>query len=526
MEGVYLAALLPEIRALVEGKRCLNVISPSPRRLGLSFRNGSLVLDWTPGEALITWEIDVPDSIIKLPVWEEHVEGSLVKEVSQVGVDRILVIKLEKKTPYSEKLELKLIFEAVGRNTNVILVRLEDQKILACSRRVTSSMSRIRTILPGEKYTFPPSSGMVIKEWNGTQAMSELDDTRSICKIFSTLEGVGPVTARAIVHQAEKESIPIYKIVGRIADSIQKGLFHPWMGPDGPLPLEIGPGRSLDNAFEGLQENAGKKNSFAAAKNSYLKSLQNELTSLNRKLTRMKNAMSELIQGSTYRKWAELLVASGDTRTKGKSSILLRDWDEKVTEIPLKPARTVMENAQRYFRKARNADRESRELDSRIKISTLKLTALVALMENVEKLENFESLPGKPFPKTGKKKQDSQNFESAVLDHGWRCLAGKNARQNETITFSIAKRGDIWFHARGTGGSHVLLKRDGKTGNPPRKVLIKAASIAARRSRSTGNRFVPVDYTNVCYVRRKKGGKRGEVIYTREKTIFVDLETE
>ena len=87
----------------------------------------------------------------------------------------------------------------------------------------------------------------------------------------------------------------------------------------------------------------------------------------------------------------------------------------------------------------------------------------------------------------------------------------------------IGKRGDYWFHARGIPGAHVVLKLDGRVDNPSAEVILEAA-VAAARGSGVSSGVVPVDYTRVQYVSRIRKGKPGQVIYKREKTIFVDLD--
>ncbi|MCK5842836.1 MAG: DUF814 domain-containing protein, partial [Candidatus Sabulitectum sp.] len=107
-----------------------------------------------------------------------------------------------------------------------------------------------------------------------------------------------------------------------------------------------------------------------------------------------------------------------------------------------------------------------------------------------------------------------------ILEGGWRCLVGRNAKQNDNLTFKIAGREDIWLHARGVAGAHVILKRDGRADNPSTAAMDQAAHIAAKHS--TTNGVVPVDWTLAKYVRRMRGGGPGQVVYVREKTLFAE----
>jgi predicted ribosome quality control (RQC) complex YloA/Tae2 family protein len=101
---------------------------------------------------------------------------------------------------------------------------------------------------------------------------------------------------------------------------------------------------------------------------------------------------------------------------------------------------------------------------------------------------------------------------------GFTILIGKNSRQNEEVTFHQASAHDIWLHARGVPGSHVIVKAAGR--EVPHSTVEQAASLAAYYSQARGSTNVPVDYTLQRHVRHMKGGGPGMVIYERERTIY------
>jgi len=102
---------------------------------------------------------------------------------------------------------------------------------------------------------------------------------------------------------------------------------------------------------------------------------------------------------------------------------------------------------------------------------------------------------------------------------GLEVLVGRSARQNEVVTFDLSSSGDLWFHARGMPGSHVVLKTGGRS--PSNASVESAAALAAYYSRGRGGTTVPVDVVPVRNVRRVKGGKPGLVRVSGETTINV-----
>ena len=110
-------------------------------------------------------------------------------------------------------------------------------------------------------------------------------------------------------------------------------------------------------------------------------------------------------------------------------------------------------------------------------------------------------------------------FKEAVSPSGFKTLIGKNNRQNDYITCSLAAKGDMWFHTKNIPGSHVVVM----CGNSELtdEDIIFAATLAAENSGAATSAQVPVDYTPIKYVKKPNGAKPGMVIYTTNNTVFV-----
>ena len=100
-------------------------------------------------------------------------------------------------------------------------------------------------------------------------------------------------------------------------------------------------------------------------------------------------------------------------------------------------------------------------------------------------------------------------------------LVGKNNLQNDKLTFT-AEPGETWLHAKDMPGSHVIIPGDA----PDDETLLFAARVAAKYSKGGTGSHVPVDYTLRKYVKKPSGAKPGFVIYTHQRTLYVDPITE
>jgi predicted ribosome quality control (RQC) complex YloA/Tae2 family protein len=527
LEGVFLSALVPLLRDLLTGEECCGVGVPVKGGIGLEFEKGILVLCGRPDSPGIWWQKDhVEMSRPSSPAWEQHLTGSTVENVCQQGADRVLEIEFASRKLYGGS-STRLVFEATGRNSNIILVRRDDDRILACLRKVGSNESRYRTIAPGQRYVPPPSSGLRPGHWTDSADLTkalENDPVPSI--LYRRLEGVGPATAGAILKEADSRGVPVMEIVAELESALLGEDFRPWSGVDGKLPVSIGPGEPIGDPL--AQENDDRPRNIRKDRlETWCGIVNGRLRKLRLRLSKVEKALEDLVSPEELRIWGGLLLSRSDISRKGMSSITLKDWEGVDRVIPLKRSRSLKDNAERFFRKATNAVRERRSLEERRTGTVAEIDKLEKLLKktaelSVEELDRL--LKEYDSPETGSKGREGRNIPMKVLGDGWRCFIGRNARENEEVTFRLGKRNDLWFHARGLPGAHVLLKLDGRDQNPPGRIMMEAAAEAARRS-GVRSGVVPVDYTRVQYVNRMKKGKPGQVVYSREKTIFIDLDS-
>lgn len=524
MEGVFLSARVPPLAELILGRSCEKVGMPVQGGLGMVFANGMLVLCARPDSSGLWWETPLRMAETESPEWGRHMQGAEVTAVRQQGADRVLEIFLRSRLLYGSS-DVKVVFEATGRNANLILVRLDDDRILACRRKVTSDRSRYRTVAPGQLYRPPPPSGLPPGRWTDDPEFREaLSRDPSPDVLYRSLEGVGPVTARAVLREAQRRDVPVMTVVGELEEALLKRDFHPWEGPEGPLPIRLGRGRPIEDPLQPGPETEPR--SIRDHRLELWRSiLRNRLSLLRNRLHKVETALEGLVPPEEYRTWGNLLISLKDSSRKGLEEIELTDWEGGTHRIPLKPARSLRSNAARFFRKASNTGRERESLESRRHLTLEEIQSLESSLESSAELgvEKLDTLIRRHRRTEGKGKGDERSIPRKVLSGGWRCFIGRNARENEEVTFRIGKRGDLWFHARGIPGAHVVLKMDGRKDNPPGGVMREAALEAARGSGASSG-VIPVDYTGVQYVNRMRKGKPGQVVYTREKTIFVDMD--
>jgi predicted ribosome quality control (RQC) complex YloA/Tae2 family protein len=207
---------------------------------------------------------------------------------------------------------------------------------------------------------------------------------------------------------------------------------------------------------------------------------------------------------------------------------------EEFISIKLDPRISIQENAGKYFEKYKNIsgmkenlklkkDTYTRELDFWKK--TYAEAEKIDSLKKAEKLEQLledKHLLQRENIKKKKIRLDTSSFNRLLIDQQWEILIGKNARNNDLLTFKFSNKHDIWLHAQGVTGSHVVIHLADKNHKPPQKVIEQAAAVAAYFSAAKNSSTVPVNFTEVRYVRKPRKALPGAVLMTQAKTIFVE----
>ncbi len=221
---------------------------------------------------------------------------------------------------------------------------------------------------------------------------------------------------------------------------------------------------------------------------------------------------------------------------KGQSTVSLPNIflnDAEKVKIKLNPAKSAYENAKIYFEKYK--DSEVRDTQLKIKIDTIdqelsEIQGVVAQLEgkpSPRKLEKIiQDLQYRHLiqPEDNVKKSDTTfiySFNRLLLEKKWEVLIGKNAANNDLLTFKFSRKFDLWFHAQSVSGSHVVIRLPNRNEHPPQSVIQDVACIAAYHSTARHSGSVPVNYTEVRYVRKPRKALPGQVLISNEKTLFV-----
>jgi predicted ribosome quality control (RQC) complex YloA/Tae2 family protein len=236
---------------------------------------------------------------------------------------------------------------------------------------------------------------------------------------------------------------------------------------------------------------------------------------------------AESSRADTYEHTGSLLMANLSCMKKGDKNVVL-DGEKIILDVKLPP----VHNAQRYFERAKRsrlaAQQAIRRLDSLRGEIALgeKLLSKLADVTTSEEVKQFMLDQAEDLERFGigekSEKRSQLPFRIFTVDGGFEVWAGKSSENNDLLTLRHAKPNDLWFHARGSSGSHVLLKIGSGKGEPSKKAREQAAGIAAYYSKMKNAKVVPVAMTEKKYVRKPKGAPPGTVVLEREKVIFAE----
>jgi len=260
------------------------------------------------------------------------------------------------------------------------------------------------------------------------------------------------------------------------------------------------------------------------------KDIRTEIKRIARTRRNLEEELEEARGANDIRRKGELILAHMSGITKGQTSITARTSEgagRDELHISLQPHLTPAANAAAYFKRAKKLEKKLAFLPGRIE----RLAAQESRLR--EKLER--ALSGGPLPQGIKRSGPAQRREGKpsrwptgisprhfVSSDGWTMYVGRNNKENDYITFVLARPDDFWFHAQGTAGSHVILRREGRKSRPSKRCLEETASVAAHFSKARTSQTVPVVYTEKRYVRKPRKAKAGAALYSNEKTLLVN----
>jgi predicted ribosome quality control (RQC) complex YloA/Tae2 family protein len=259
---------------------------------------------------------------------------------------------------------------------------------------------------------------------------------------------------------------------------------------------------------------------FASTKQQLLSKYIAEANKLEVLLQKTKQGLESKQTETSSEEIANIIMANMHLiPAKAKQVELFDFYHQKQLVVKLKEDMNPQQNAAYYYRKHKNGNLEVNLLKQKLQTSEERLFVIQKLISDIEKASTYREL--KPFlPKEKEKKQIAMPFRQFECD-GFLIWVGKSAANNDELTLRHSHKNDLWLHAKDVTGSHVLVKW--KAGKEfPKKVIERAAQLAAYYSKLKGSGWVPVSYTLKKFVRKPKGSEPGQVLVDKEEVVMVE----
>ncbi|HML24697.1 MAG TPA: NFACT RNA binding domain-containing protein [Aggregatilinea sp.] len=478
-----------------------------------------------------------------------YVEGARIEAVRQPAWERVIVFEMDGPEGVFE-----LIAEPMERRANLLLVR-DDGIIVDCARRVGPQENRVRISLPNRPYEPPPPQKT--KRDPGSLALTLLGDMLDVAPgeqarqvLTRHLLGFSPLVAREAVFRAtgstttraaDTSARTLLNVIEDLFGAFGAGQWEPGNAIqdeqvdafaayrlthlDGWTPVA-----SISEALERFYGPMVGEGAYAAAKQPVQAAIVEAKERVSKKLESLRRSLQDDAALEHLRQSGELLLAYQYTLTRGQTELRAQyEVDGPELVIELDPSMSPLDNAQRYFEKYDKAKRAREGVPQLVEAAEQELAYLEQLESDLALASNWpeigevqEALQAGGYWR-GKRVAQPGGGKSGPLkvaaDDGFVIWVGRNSRQNDAVTFDKGTAEDLWLHARGVPGAHVIIKSAGR--DVPDGVLRRAASLAAFYSQARTEARVLVDVTQRKHVRKIKGGKPGMVTYRNESPVEV-----
>ena len=532
IDGCFIHYLTTELNKEILNFKINKIYQPAPLEIVLQLRgknetglivNKQLLISSKldhPRIHLLTKKIsnpEVPNNFCML--LRKYIERGVIKEIKQYQNDRLIELHINAYNELDDENTFILIFEIMGRNSNIILLNSENT-IIDALRKLPPSFDNLRTIIPHAKYNYP-SSTKSINPFNKEIPLL-LDNLQGVSKqLLNTLNELDNSNILSFLNQEIK---PV------IFKTEKKLEFYAY-----PLSNDyevISTHQSLSEMLEEYYNESLKTVNYNAVE--LEKTIQKELKKANIKLSNLTLDLQKAKENLKYSNIGILLQSNLYKVKKGDTKVIVLDYfnNNEELEINLNPLLDPSSNLKAIFNKAKKASNAIVEVKKQIDIvlkeieylNTILFQLSIADNKDLEEIKLELSLNG--YLKSNqkyKKKQQKIEFITYKVDDIL-IYVGKNNTQNDYLTHKIASSNDYWFHTKNLPGSHVIVKIPENDPNfiMSEKLIRAAANIAAYYSTGKTSSSVPVDYTKVRYLKKVPGMKGSFVTLQNQKTIYID----
>ena len=540
-DGFFLHHMVEELRRELVNGRIQKINQPFEQELVLQIRSNRqshrLLLSAHPVFGRIqltqtTFENPAQPSTF-IMVLRKYLQGALIESIEQVENDRIVEMTVSNKNEIGDHIQATLIIEIMGKHSNILLVDKSSHKILEVIKHVGFSQNSYRTLLPGSTYITPPSTESLNPFTIKDEKLFEILQTQETTakNLQSLFQGLGRDTANELESILVSEKLSTFRSFfnQETKPCLTETSFSPV-----PFANQTGePFASLSDLLDTYYKDKAERDRVKQQASELIRRVENELQKNRHKLKKQEKELLATDNAEEFRQKGELLTTFLHQVPNDQDQVILDNYytNQPIT-IALDKALTPNQNAQRYFKryqKLKEAVKYLTDLIEETKATILYLESVETVLNQAgleeiaeirEELIQTGFIRRRQREKIQKRKKPEQYLAS---DGKTIIYVGRNNLQNEELTFKMARKEELWFHAKDIPGSHVVI-----SGNldPSDEVKTDAAELAAYFSQGRLSNLVQVDMIEVKKLNKPTGGKPGFVTYTGQKTLRVTPDPE
>ena len=554
-DGITLNSVIKELNSIV-GARINSVFEPTPHEIIISVYNGSnLALDIDVSAS--NYRMNLTTHQKKNPqvapqfcmLLRKYLIGGRIKRIYNKGLERIAYIECECINEMNDRVNRTLIIELMGKYSNIVLVN-ESFTIIDALKKFDSE-GESRSIMPARPYVEPSENKSDFTQTSEKDFVSTIlnDENKTLeTAIPNNYTGISKMFIQSTINElnfsntiGEKTVKAIYNY---ISDILNSDNFSCVSFKNNYSIVSNKEEKEVYQTNFFLDDFYFKKDAdeyFINYRNTLLKILNGTLDKVTKKMDNIDGKIESCRDMDKYKEYGELILSNiyKFEDEKYNNFIEVENFynNNELIKIKIDSNISASQNAEKYFKKYNKMKNTLKITKIQKEETERELDYLGSLIEELDRCQNVQDiddvyneinenilftdikLKGKNKKQAQKDKSTLDNYLRTTVDE-YDCFIGKNNRQNDNLTLKVARDNDIWLHTKDIHGSHVILRTNGEM--PKISTIEKAAKLAAYHSKAKYSSHVPVDYCFVKFVKKPKGSVPGYVIYSNNKTIYVD----
>ncbi len=462
-----------------------------------------------------------PSSFVML--LRKHLDSAIIHHIEQIRLDRVVKLSIQKRDDLGDIHNYLLYVELMGKYANVILVD-ENNKIVDALKRIPPYENIKRTIQSGANY-----EDVLDREKLNPFELTTINLAENLTQ---TIDGISPLLEKEIRYRILNGQI--FKDIMTELKNSKELFLHPRADDflahlielkHTETPATVYP---FMEAYDRLYEEKENLERIKQHTGDLTKYVNRESKRNEKKIPKLLDSLQEAKDALKWKEMADYILAYGVHLRSGEKQLEVEDFETSEKRIiPLDPKFDGKTNAKRYYQKYHKGRKGVAYIEEQIEKTKAEVEyfntlaeqlSIASVADAIEIKEELMNLGYIPMKKAKKSKKQSLAYIHILSDENKHIYLGKNNLQNDAITFKLAHKKDLWFHAKDYHGAHVILASD----DADEKHIRLCAQLASYYSKARNSSSVEVQYTPISQLKKIPGAKAGMVQVGQYKTIFID----